>query len=181
MKGVTEDNFNHRLMRYILGIRYYGYDTQGNLVTSKSGFVKNYSNGFSDDNSVIERYVVVAINDFKFKVNGNSTTYNIELQEAAPQASLGTIIGVIQNSLNINGSTVGEVLMGSRGTNSKSLVSELNSQTKKLTDSSNTTEQSCFVQEHSMCLLNDHPLRKQKQQQSHQEKELRWCILQNLG
>jgi hypothetical protein len=142
MKGVTEDNFNHRLMRYILGIRYYGYDTQGNLVTSKSGFVKNYSNGFSDDNSVIERYVVVAINDFKFKVNGNSTTYNIELQEAAPQASLGTIIGVTQNPLNINGSTVGEVLMGSKGPNSKSLVSELNSQTKKLTESSNKTEQS---------------------------------------
>lgn len=142
MKGVTADNFNHRLMRYILGIRYYGYDSQGNLVTSKSGFVKNYNNGFSDVNSVIERYVVVAINDFKFKVNGNSTTYNIELQEAAPQASLGTITGVTQNPLNINGSTVGEVLAGSKGTNSKSLVSELNNQTKKSTDSSNKTEQS---------------------------------------
>ena len=140
MKGVTDNNFNHRLMRYILGIRYYGYDSQGNLVTSNSGFVKNYSNGFSDVNSVIERYVVVAINAFNFKINGNSTTYNIELQEAAPQFALGTIMGNIQNDLNITGSTVGEVLIGSKGTNSTSLTSVLNSQTKKTTESTNNNK-----------------------------------------
>lgn len=142
MKGVTDNNFNHRLMRYILGIRYYGYDSQGNLVTSNSGFVKNYSNGFSDVNSVIERYVVVSINSFKFKINENSTTYNIELQESAPQSALGTIMGNIQNTLTINGSTVGEVLVGSKGTNSKSLVSELNYQLKERakTDSNNKSE-----------------------------------------
>ena len=140
MKGVTAANFNHRLMRYILAIKYYGYDSQGNLVTSKSGFVKDYSNGFSDVNSVIERYVICNLTNYNFKLNGNSTTYNIELAEAAPSISLGTILGYPQNTVNINGSTVGEVLMGSKGSYSKSLISELNSQTKKLVNDSNKDE-----------------------------------------
>jgi hypothetical protein len=139
MKDVTADNFNHRLQRYILAIKYYGYDSQGNLVTSKSGFVKDYSNGFSDVNSVIERYVVCNLTNFNFKLNGNTTTYNIELAESAASAQ-GTILGNPQNTVNINGSTVGEVLIGSKGTYSKSLISELNSQAKKLVNDSNKDE-----------------------------------------
>lgn len=139
MKDVTADNFNHKLQRYILAIKFYGYDSQGNLVTSKSGFVKDYSNGFSDVNSVIERYVVCNLTNFNFKLNGNTTTYNIELAEAAASAQ-GTILGNPQDTVNINGSTVGEVLIGSKGTYSKSLISELNSQAKKLVNDSNKDE-----------------------------------------
>ena len=135
---------NYRSQRFILGIRYYGYDTQGNLVTANSGFVKKYSNGFSDVNSVLEKYVIVTIDDLKFKINGDSTVYNMLLKESSSSFSGGTIINYIQSPLDINGTTVGEVLSGKKGTTSKSLISELNKQNQKLVDNKNITTQHTF-------------------------------------
>lgn len=109
---------------YILGIRFQGYDVNGNLLTAKdSGIIDptqpNSSSG------VFERFYDCTITSMKFTLDGKISTYKIAASSTAPDAAYGIKRGRINNGQNIVASTVGEALNG-RGDGIKSLMKVLN-------------------------------------------------------
>lgn len=106
---------------YILGIKFYGYDDEGNIRTGqdKDSFGNPYDPVAGKNNTLFERFYDIEIYSFKFKLDGKATVYNIQAVSKPPDASFSQIRGVITNDLSVNGSTVADAL--------QSLVERLNS------------------------------------------------------
>jgi hypothetical protein len=111
---------------FMIGIKFYGYDVNGNLVTAKSDVVQRFSNGLTNTDGVIERYIAVAIQSVQFKLDGNATVYTLSLQDRGSQVATGTINGYIQQTNSVVAGTVSEALNGGPGTNEKGLMGMLN-------------------------------------------------------
>jgi len=80
---------------FVIGIRFLGYDENGNLVR--------------DSERVMDRYYDITITEMKFKIDGKTSTYAIK---AAPQdmtAALSIKRGMINKGASINAATVGEI------------------------------------------------------------------------
>jgi hypothetical protein len=111
VKGVAPNGFSQH---YILGIKFYGYDVNGNVVTSESPEVSGYDNGDPaskfDKGAVINRYFAIKFTAVKFKLDGRAVNYNCEALVVSEQSAYGQINATIKNTFNLTGSTVGAVL-----------------------------------------------------------------------
>lgn len=108
---------------FILGLRFQGYDENGQVL-SKDTFPKDNFN--SDSGGVFERFFDIAINSFKFKIDGKVTVYNIEGIVIGPGTGMGIKRGRLDNGMTVQGKTVNDVLQGENG-----LVTILNKEQKK--------------------------------------------------
>jgi hypothetical protein len=116
--------------KYILSIRYYGYDVAGNITQSKSTNT-NFS-GFSDTSSAVERHLPIRLLNVKFKLDEKSTIYNIEAANASESIALSKSVGIVEKQTSISGSTIEDVLLGtSKGTVGLLQVINGNNQDKK--------------------------------------------------
>ncbi len=111
---------------FILGIRFYGYDQNGNIVNSggpPNSIVQN-----SVSTSVSERFIAIKISSIKFKLNAESTVYSCEAFQLAEQVGYSKVNAIVKSSADINGSTVGEVLGGTTtaSSTSRSLIDYMN-------------------------------------------------------
>jgi hypothetical protein len=95
---------------YILGIRFFGYDKDGNVLTGS----EIVDDGTSLDpnatgNGLFTKYYDISITHIKFKIDGKSTVYNID---AVPitQLSYSSKRGTFENQINITASTVKEAI-----------------------------------------------------------------------
>lgn len=105
---------------FVLGIRFYGYDQNGQIITAKT-FSQRDSLGASPD-SVFERYYVIKITEFKFKLDGRATTYNIKAAPMSVNEAYGSMRGIVPTTISCKGRTVSDLLTGENG-----LVTQLNS------------------------------------------------------
>lgn len=114
---------------YIIGVRFYGYDVNGNLVSEQNNpLPSQYKTNFnSDKNAVLERFFPIQINTMKFKLDGRMVVYNFEAVILGERASCGEINGIVKSACQLTGSTVKDVLIGN-GTTAKTrgLVQLLN-------------------------------------------------------
>jgi len=108
---------------FILGLRFQGYDENGQVMTANT-FPKDNFN--SDSGGVFERFFDIAINSFKFKIDGKVTVYNIEGIVIGPGTGMGVKRGRLDNGMTVQGKTVNDVLQGENG-----LVTILNKEQKK--------------------------------------------------
>jgi hypothetical protein len=109
---------------YILGIRFQGYDINGNLLSAKdSGIIDTKQPNISS--GVFERFYDCVITNMKFTLDGKISTYKIEANSLAPDTAYGVKRGRISNGQNIVASSVEEALNG-RGPGIKSLMKVLN-------------------------------------------------------
>lgn len=123
------DKAPHHLQQlYMIGIKFYGYDANGNLVTDDTSnqLVPNtatysISSGTESydqfaDNGVFARYFPINLTEVQFKLDGKTTVYNFK----AINVSVNTGNGVKQNQVktkqSLSGKTVEELL--STGDNS---------------------------------------------------------------
>jgi hypothetical protein len=114
--GVAPNGFSQH---YILGIKFYGYDVNGNIITAGSPEAAGYDNGDNgDQNAIIQRFFAIKFTNIKFKLDGKMTTYNCEALVVSEQAAYGQINATIKNTFSITGGTVGEALAGGIGGNS---------------------------------------------------------------
>jgi hypothetical protein len=111
---------------FMIGIKFYGYDANGDLVTAKSDIVQRFSSGITNTDGVIERYIAVSIQSVQFKLDGMATVYTLNLQDRGSQVATGTVNGYIQQTNNVTAGTVGEALNGGSGPNEKGLMGMLN-------------------------------------------------------
>lgn len=94
---------------FILGIRFLGYDKDGNVINNVNQLQgKDYDPTFN--NGVFERFYDIIITEIKFRLDGKSTTYDIKAATVAPATGFGLKRGRIFGTQNVQATTVGEAL-----------------------------------------------------------------------
>lgn len=117
------DKAKHHLQQlYMIGIKFYGYDADGNLVTddTTNQLIPNTDNGSSNDkfadNGVFARYFPINITEMQFKLDGKATVYNFKAINVSINTGTGVKHNQIKTSQSLTGKTVEELL--STGENS---------------------------------------------------------------
>lgn len=101
----------------LLTVRFYGYDENGQIVTSSK-----YNNGsFNknlDDSATFERSFTIFITKLNFKLEGKGAVYDVECRLFDQQVGAGTKRSELVGSFNGVGATVKEAIGGVTGTTS---------------------------------------------------------------
>lgn len=98
---------HHMQQHYMLGIKFYGYDSAGNVskgITSASDS--------KNDGSLFPRYFPIYLTHLNFKLDGRATTYSIKAQTVSMNVAAGVLKNTIKSHLDIKGGTVAEILSG---------------------------------------------------------------------
>lgn len=98
---------------FILGVRFFGYNDLGELITSTSEVDGEPidPNNTSTINSLFDRYYDIAITAINFKIEGKATVYNIEAVSVAPQQAFSITRGVLDKTFTVpKATTVSEAL-----------------------------------------------------------------------
>jgi hypothetical protein len=118
-----KDLSNSTKQFFVLGIRFQGYDENGKEISAVSTYNQDTFDVTGDSGGVFERFFDIRITDFKFKLDGKMTVYNITAATVAPKAGFGVKYGRIDRGARVEGSTVEDVLRGTKG-----LLTSLNEQ-----------------------------------------------------
>lgn len=113
---------------YMLVIRFYGYDKNGNVITSSK--FPQAGKKVTDTSAVFERSFPIQIYAFDFKLDPKMVVYNVKAKLVNEQIGLGKSKLEIPEDMTISGETVQDVLQGSTGNtknkNAVGLVERLN-------------------------------------------------------
>lgn len=127
---------HHLQQRYMIGIKFYGYDAEGNLVTNDTTnqLTPNNVNGTNTaqyaDNGVFARYFPVQITAMQFRLDGRTTVYDFKAINVSMNAGTSSKNNVIPTKQSIVGKTVEELL--ATGENSlEKLLNQLQENYKK--------------------------------------------------
>ena len=114
-KVTKSKNFEHlrnpSRQFFILGIRFQGYDADGNLISSKDMTGSN-SDPAGNANGVYERFYDIMLTSMKFKIEGKAVTYNITAVSTPTGAAFGIKNGTVWNGASVRGETVYDALKG---------------------------------------------------------------------
>ena len=108
---------------FVIGLRFQGYDENGKEISGASTYNQDTFDVTGDSGGVFERFFDIRITDMKFKIDGKMTVYNITAATIAPKAGFGVKYGRIDKGARVEGSTVEDVLRGTKG-----LLTTLNEQ-----------------------------------------------------
>lgn len=125
-----KDNTNALRQFFILGIRFYGYDANGNLIRGTDLLDGEALDPQNSTESLFETFYDLSLQTLKFQLTGKGTTYTIEFSTPGAMTNLGTKRGRITTGARCVGSTVKEMLIGSDGLLTK-LNKEQEDQAKK--------------------------------------------------
>ena len=99
---------NYQAAQYCMIIRFYGYDTDGNLVQPIA-----QRSGVTDRSAVVEKFIPFSITNITFKVANKLVEYNIDGQGLEQVTNNSSIRGSIPQNFTFNGATAKEMLVGS--------------------------------------------------------------------
>jgi hypothetical protein len=99
---------------FILGIRFYGYDVNGNLIKPQDKLFGEPLDPAGTD-ALFENYYDMEIANVKFKLDGKTVVYNIEAVSINAQALLGIKRGRIPTGVKVQGKNVNDALQGPDG------------------------------------------------------------------
>lgn len=100
---------------FILGIRFLGYDAEGNIVSGDTNFEGQSLDPNSSSEYLFETFYDILITGIKFRIEGSATTYNITCGCPGPGTSFGTKRGRLLANRTITASTFEEALNGENG------------------------------------------------------------------
>ena len=105
----TGQKINYTAVVYMMVIRFYGYDENGNLVTNIGAPDKT---GKSDPNAVIEKFIPFKITKCDWSIDGKLVSYNIEGAPIGVSIAAGTRRGTIPYDIQLTAKSIGELLGG---------------------------------------------------------------------
>jgi hypothetical protein len=108
---------NYAAVCYLMVIRFYGYDQNGKLQAVASA---DQTVGQSDSSAAVEKYIPFRIKDIKWEVSSRLVSYEFDCQPIGQIVAGGTRRGTITADYELNGQTVGELLVGSVASNNVS-------------------------------------------------------------
>lgn len=103
---------NYQNAQYLMVIRFYGFDQQGNL--QKVG-AASATNGLTDPNAVVEKFVPFVISNINWSVQNRVTHYDFLCAPISNIIAAGTRRGTVPYDMSITGGSVKEVLSGAAG------------------------------------------------------------------
>lgn len=118
---------------FILGIRFYGYDINGNLIMPQDELYGSPLDPVGT-NALFENYYDLQIVNVTFKLDGRSVVYTVEAVGLNAQALLGVKRGRMPTGLKIQGATVDDALQGRDG-----LFTKLNRMEQEKVNKNNAT------------------------------------------
>lgn len=98
---------------FIIGIRFYGYDSEGNLQRGSNEYEGNPLDpnwGGGEGQAVFERFIDFVVSDFKFKIDGKAVVYQISGTSGAPATGATVKRGMLNTNMKVEGSTVKSAL-----------------------------------------------------------------------
>lgn len=100
---------------YMIGIRFFGYDSAGNLVSFKESAnffnaKSTYAKSAASDYANFEHFFTFQITNISYQIDGRVVTYSVEGTPIAKQIGHGTKFGLINSTKTIVAETVGEAL-----------------------------------------------------------------------
>lgn len=116
---------------FILGIKFYGYDINGNLIKPDDQLYGSPLDPNGGD-ALFENYYDIRFKECKFQLNGKTVTYEITATGLNGATLLGTKRGRMPTGTNIEGRTIEDALTGPKG-----LFSNLNKQQEDLAKGDN--------------------------------------------
>ena len=100
---------------FILGVRFQGYDINGNALTGKETLYGDPLDPQGTDNGIFEQFYDIVITKISFKLDGKAVVYNVSAAATAPQAAFGLKRGILKASKTVEGTYVDEILRGPTG------------------------------------------------------------------
>ena len=114
---------------YILGIRFYGYDINGNIVTKDPSIISGSIDQTENSKGVFERFYDILISEITFKIEGRAVVYNIKAAPIAPNTAFTIKRGRVDTITKITAATVEEAISQEYP---NSLLSKINAEQEKL-------------------------------------------------
>jgi hypothetical protein len=112
---------------FILGVRFQGYDIDGNVLPANNSSTLKPDSPTSGSTGVYERYFDIVITKIQFTLDGKMSTYKISASTLQPSAAYSTKRAKLSSQSTVVGRTVFDALKGT-GDGVKSLISLLNKQ-----------------------------------------------------
>lgn len=95
---------------FILGIRFFGYDEAGNIITGRENYDGNTLDPNASGNGIFETFYDINITSIKFKLDGRATTYTVSAVSLGPQAAFSVKRGLINSNKEVSAATAGEAI-----------------------------------------------------------------------
>ena len=96
---------------YLMVIRFYGYDQDGNIVRGAPGNL-NSANKNTDANAFVEKFFPLQIKDIKFKVGSKLVEYDVKAIGIPYTVNVGSKRGSIPYNIELSGQSVNDLLNG---------------------------------------------------------------------
>ena len=107
---------NYITAQYCLAIKFYGYDSGGNLIAPATGSNTPRSNSVvgpsNDPFVVIQKYYPFVITELKFRVQSRLVEYYVEGKPVSLNHAFGQSRGTIPFNFELSGTTVKDLLIG---------------------------------------------------------------------
>ena len=108
-RGLSNSN-NATRQFFVLGVKFQGYDAEGNLVVNEDQLVDRGAvyKQTSNEQGVFEKYFDIQINEIKFKVDGKTVVYQVDAAGLTNIAALTIKRGMIDRDLQLEANKVSE-------------------------------------------------------------------------
>jgi len=107
--GESSQTINYTAAAYLMVIRWYGYDINGNLVAVGAA---DPNTGLTDPNAVVEKFIPFLIKKINWQVSSKLVTYEFECAPINQKVAGGTRRGTIPYDVQLTDSNVGKLLGG---------------------------------------------------------------------
>ena len=118
---------------FVLGIRFQGYDANGEIANASKYFSDDTFNTSPDASGVYERFYDILFEKVTFKLTGGSTVYSVTAKNIASEIGLHVARGTVDANIEVVADTVGAALNGS-GPGTNSLFQTMNNNGQKFKD-----------------------------------------------
>ena len=107
--GESTQTINYTAAAYLMVIRWYGYDINGNLVAVGAA---DPNTGLTDPNAVVEKFIPFLIRKINWQVSSKLVTYEFDCAPINQKIAGGTRRGTIPYDVQLTDSNVGKLLGG---------------------------------------------------------------------
>lgn len=108
---------------YAMVIRFYGYDSAGNIVTVKSGYDSNDINA-SSESAGISKIFFFQLNDISTRIGARVVEYHVKGTFTPSQVGRGAILGVSPARFELTGANLNDIFNGIPGTENDTAITQ---------------------------------------------------------
>jgi hypothetical protein len=105
----NQTTVSEAVANYLMVIRFYGYDAQGNLVNGSQLGIQEVG---SDTNSVVEKFFPFQINNISYKISNRTTEYRVDCTMSQTNVAFNQIMATIPFDFELSAPDVQTLLNG---------------------------------------------------------------------